>query len=530
MTENRYGKKIPTNGPRYELKKHYTIISLILLLISGYSFGVAYGHGIGSETFPPVELDGKQVTLEASSSQNVDKDDLQISISFLDFDSKVTLRDVLFHIRAERGDQFLFEREFSAEHGFLVFNFVSEDTDSILIEEIDGNLLGSLLGLESRKINVMGPKLSYGGLYTFDVSILSVDGSITLRDDPLMYNVGISVPQTVTYNIAHPDYGQQTIDTITYYDELSDFAYDVSSKQISFSMPFEWTASNIEQTSVVHQELAIPNTFGDLLVSDFSMYINDVQLPDSIVSIDDFSVDVRIVHFIVPQQELWNIFEKNTQQGMNFVIVPASTKLSSVTDNSQFRVLVSWDPKRLQSDSTATIYFDILDIFLKNTPIAVNYDFSVTQNDLVIFKNSATSTDSRDHSNVAQFTIPPQSSGIIHLNFENLNGNPYATASVPVLVDSLVQAPEPSAVPNWVKNNAQWWSAGIIDDETFLHGIEFLIQNDIIMVSATTVSSMPSEIPPWVKNNAQWWSAGIIDDETFIMGLQFLIEQGILDI
>jgi hypothetical protein len=37
-------------------------------------------------------------------------------------------------------------------------------------------------------------------------------------------------------------------------------------------------------------------------------------------------------------------------------------------------------------------------------------------------------------------------------------------------------------------------------------------------------------IPTWIKNNAEWWAAGAIDDESFIQGIQFLIKEGILKI
>ena len=75
------------------------ILLLILLLI--FSSGLvitsydAYCHGVGSEIFPPVELNGKLVSVEVSSStkDDVENDDQQISISLIDFDSKITLRD-----------------------------------------------------------------------------------------------------------------------------------------------------------------------------------------------------------------------------------------------------------------------------------------------------------------------------------------------------------------------------------------------------------------------------------------------------
>ena len=112
------------------------VILLAVLLLSPIIADV-YGHGLGAETFPPVDLNGKLVTLEISSSTNnpEENEDQQISISFIDFNSKITLRDVTFLIKSERGTQFLFEKEFQADNGFIVFNFVSEDTDSIEIVE-----------------------------------------------------------------------------------------------------------------------------------------------------------------------------------------------------------------------------------------------------------------------------------------------------------------------------------------------------------------------------------------------------------
>jgi hypothetical protein len=37
-------------------------------------------------------------------------------------------------------------------------------------------------------------------------------------------------------------------------------------------------------------------------------------------------------------------------------------------------------------------------------------------------------------------------------------------------------------------------------------------------------------IPDWIKNNAEWWAAGQIDDESFVQGIQYLIEKGIMKV
>ena len=36
------------------------------------------------------------------------------------------------------------------------------------------------------------------------------------------------------------------------------------------------------------------------------------------------------------------------------------------------------------------------------------------------------------------------------------------------------------------------------------------------------------KIPKWIRDNAKWWSEGLITDQDYINGLQFLIQQGIL--
>jgi len=84
-------------------------------------------------------------------------------------------------------------------------------------------------------------------------------------------------------------------------------------------------------------------------------------------------------------------------------------------------------------------------------------------------------------------------------------------------------------IPAWVKNNAGWWADGQIDDETFVKGIQFLVQENIIKVAEKSQTE-PNEqnIPPWIKNNAGWWADGQIDDETFVKGIEYLVKNGII--
>jgi len=93
-------------------------------------------------------------------------------------------------------------------------------------------------------------------------------------------------------------------------------------------------------------------------------------------------------------------------------------------------------------------------------------------------------------------------------------------------------------IPNWIKNVAGWWAIGDISENEFLTGIEYLINNNIILIDfipcndeiqGQTISPSKS-VPDWVKNNASWWSDNLIDDIAFINGLQYLIEYKIIKI
>lgn len=98
------------------------------------------------------------------------------------------------------------------------------------------------------------------------------------------------------------------------------------------------------------------------------------------------------------------------------------------------------------------------------------------------------------------------------------------------LAEPLGTAPR---VPDWVKNNAKWWADGSIDDDSFIQGIGFLINNDVISVSKTVdadAEASGSKVPSWVKSNAGWWADGSITEDEFLRGIEFLVATGVIRI
>ncbi|MGI0073637.1 MAG: hypothetical protein ACREA3_07480 [Nitrosotalea sp.] len=86
-------------------------------------------------------------------------------------------------------------------------------------------------------------------------------------------------------------------------------------------------------------------------------------------------------------------------------------------------------------------------------------------------------------------------------------------------------------IPTWVKNNAKWWHDGSIGDSDFVKGLQYMIQNGIVVVPSSQATASGSQvIPIWIKNDAGWWADGTIDDQTFVQAIQYLITNGIIQI
>ena len=107
--------------------------------------------------------------------------------------------------------------------------------------------------------------------------------------------------------------------------------------------------------------------------------------------------------------------------------------------------------------------------------------------------------------------------------------HPWMTGTL--IIGDAPQPVEPEAtIPDWIKNNAGWWAAGSIDDDSFLNGISYLIQNSIIVIPPTDAGTEGGTVPEWVKNTAGWWADGTIDDGTFVNAIQYLIKEGLIQV
>lgn len=135
------------------------------------------------------------------------------------------------------------------------------------------------------------------------------------------------------------------------------------------------------------------------------------------------------------------------------------------------------------------------------------------------------------HTSPGMVTIP----AVLEIGTNQINVEVSGILFMPIeeetlTIEIIIGAPE--SIPEWIKINSGWWASGLIDDETFLTGIQYLIADGVIVVEVGNVQDGESDgnVPSWVKAIAEWWANGELNDDEFLGALKFLIETGAITI
>jgi len=142
-------------------------------------------------------------------------------------------------------------------------------------------------------------------------------------------------------------------------------------------------------------------------------------------------------------------------------------------------------------------------------PISGKERFSVTINDKPI--DFIQSVDEMGQWHVA-YIIEPQSQGVVKITgFEK--GLP----------------PELSKIPQWIKENVDWWSNAKLSDSEFLEGIDFLFKKGVIFVAGKQITVESEwQVPSWFKITSGWWAEGKITDDDFLNAIENLVKRKII--
>ncbi|PJC50712.1 MAG: peptidase [Nitrosopumilales archaeon CG_4_9_14_0_2_um_filter_34_16] len=563
----------------------YQKLSFLIIIIGIFTIPVilpnVFAHGLGGDQAPPISFGGMEVTVRTQLSPSDitvgEVNSANMQVRFFDTLTDKNLDKVTYRVEVWQSGELLARNLFYDLDGRLDVKIKPNPTcNKNNLEEcsIYGgsehvSAPGALFvqGAECTDDNldicarpsITGPIFVKGGLYKIRVDIEAATSPRSVLANLLSYETFVSIAQEQDFFIKSASAQEIPVIVKTYYDDVDNFKFDQSDNSISFDMPFDWNPSYVDLVQVVHEEVRVPKSFAPYAEGkQFKGYVNGVEIDQRALLNDPYSYDdTNIVHFLITKNELQKINEKLGSDNydnakMDLKLVPLSEVSKSSTefylvDTVKYEkvpttINISWDGKY---GANQEIPFEFT-FFNENRELIkdIRYAYFVFDEfDNEIASNVGDSTSSlgivsTEGIDVQRIFVPSQ--GQIRVDVKVLGtGLDYApkyagigSAIIEIGPGSSNSVPQKAPIPSWIKNNAEWWAAGQIDDGSFVQGIQYLIKENVLKIPPTTqgTSSSSSDIPGWIKNNAEWWAAGQIDDDSFIQGIQYLIKEGIMRI
>lgn len=406
----------------------------------------AFSHGFGGETLPPVTVGNRNATIFFSVIPSVfdpTNDEQRILVRFFDADKDAVIEHVTYIIELKKDDQRIFRYMFHDETGNLILKINSIDSETIKIRGKQAPVLGGWMKDGINPVTLEGPIFTAGGLYEFNIEILTLDSDTNVLDERIFYNGAISVAEKTSHYVEGTAGNEYQLGITSYYDQISDFDYSKEQKKVSFTMPFDWSTENIEQVNIIHEELHIPKTFPGLLVTKYDATINGIPLPENSVVADDYSEDDRIVHIIIPKQHLLLIQDTAldvSSSEMFFSIVPnpeGALPLSAHTTSLQFQIDLWWDPLTINTDQQTKFFVDISERYVaKKEQKPITFDFVLKQEGKEIFRKTIESeVNAPPKTFFQEYMFSNEQVGPVVVSIENINNKFLASTDFMIIVE-----------------------------------------------------------------------------------------------
>jgi hypothetical protein len=343
---------------QYEKGKRIRIIPtamgtsiLLLLLLSLVPSSIlytkaAFGDGLFMEELSAsfgdrkadliIKMTPPVVTTETLKSQN-QKPIIQFKL--YDPTTKEGYKHVTYYITIEKDGKKLLSDWFHDHKGDLKIEMKPSNAEQIAVYGEPDPILQAFTGTENSPVVATGPIFSEGGLYHFIVRITTIDydRSFIPDDKQPIYDGWLSVGSTLNQQVSLSDGKQVPIEIISYYDDIKDFKFDPTKKQIQFAMPFNWNTTRLENQKqiMVHQEVSIPK--GNSLASQsYTGEINGIDVTKNLM-VDPSNSTKNVVHFMLPKPAVIQIAQEVNNNGhaaasnglMEFSLVPSTNATSS---------------------------------------------------------------------------------------------------------------------------------------------------------------------------------------------------------
>ena len=420
--------------------KSRMILLLTMIALIAFYMQPSFGHGVGGETLPPVLIDGKNATLSLNINPPIfdsTTGEYEILIRLYDTNTQEVIPHVTYLVELSKDGKQLLRERFHDDSSNLSIKVIPKNGPI----KIQGNNFGELGWMKNTDLfplKIEGPIFLSGGLYKFHIEILTINADSNVLKNPVKYDASISLAQKTTHQVSY-EKKNYDIGVMTYYDVIHDFAFDEPSRTITFSMPYEWSQKNIEQTNVVHQELHIPKTFPELLVTRYDGLVNGIPIPEHAITIDDYTTDSRIVHVVLNQKELFSMVDSiQDKSKIDFTITPSKTEkfpLNAFTHNAIFQVGLSWEPTPITSDQSTRFFVDITRYFAAKIQEDAKFDLVIKQHGSELYRKSVTGLiGAQEKTNYYDYTFSEKNLGPVIISIEGINGEKLSSVDYVIVV------------------------------------------------------------------------------------------------
>lgn len=463
----------------------------------------AYGDGLTVENLPPATVGNRQASLFIKISPPIltseTIQDTFLQLRLFDANNNQTIQHTSYFITVKKNNELLMRDLFHSHSGLITIKIQPTNTPGKWQVFGDQEPFQGGWTSTNDQVSVKAPILLEGGLYHFAIEIFGIDNdrNIFIPSEAPKFDSYLSVGDIYHQKIS---YQTKSYDTtiISYYDEVNNFKFDESKKLISFSMPFNWDTSRIENQNIfVHEEIQIPKSFKEFTdTSTFTAKINGIPLVGRMLAVDPYSKeDALILHYLINKNDILEMAKKvsSDKKTMDFTLSPgnadATTSTEILTDFGGIRAQLEWSPANLKTNSKTDLAVTFFDAFSGQKVAGdVKYDLKILDKN----GNAAFSkTDLNAINAVNTQSVNFESNGIYNLEIDiksiTINGKtdtsrPGIARGYVVIPSTITSVSSEIKIPDWVRNNAKWWSNGEIDDKTFANGIQYLIKIGIISV------------------------------------------------
>ncbi len=484
------------------------LVLAVFVVIFVFSITPAYAQHHSGAMSHPIDLDGLKVavstTLFPEDFSFGDSKSTNLSIRFFDSETDLNIQSVTYRVKIFQDDNLVANEYFYDEDGKLELKI--KPTTGCMEKELwkctvyNGEkhaIAGGYYARGDSLPTIQGPIFDKSGQYSVQVSIVGATNPKTLTTQDLLFETFLHLPDKQIFEIKTASAEEFPISVKSHNNEISNFVYDESLNKISYEIPFDW--NNHGDSSSLNQIISFNKDFSSIPVdNELLISLNDVEIANEFYEFNISNPEKNSIKIQVPHNDLLEIKNELLSTSNN-----DSIKLEILSGEK-----INFNDIKLsfENDIIGEIYWNSNLVSGKNIPFTFSfYDKNnIPVTDLLFVYGITDSSGQEIWSNIGNgekylgilapdgiyqesIFIPTDGeyefklilTGQYSNNFENFL---VSTSNFEINSQSILTKEKTSTIPNWIKNNAEWWAAGAIDDDAFIQGIQFLIKEGILEI------------------------------------------------